>query len=1068
MKIKKILATGLSIIMIMSAIDVYADAVELTIIDDGVIEINEEVGSEVSQESYEKKLDEEALTMDIPEIKKDESSADVDIDTFNDSFQADNVISGSEDIFSDGVNENNIASGKCGDNINWILDSEGTLTLYGEGVTYDYSMHTKNMPWYSYNGEIVNIKVSEGITEIGEDIFSYSAVRNAQLPNSLKSIKSAAFYACGSLENIQLPDSLEYIGRGTFSGCGIQDINIPSTVTFIGDCAFSSCHNLKNIKVAQNMQYSDVNGVLYSADKTYLHTYPDGREGIYNIPDGTKEIGPSAFRYASEISELVLPSSVERINDYAFSFCSSLKNIDISKSVNYFGSGVFEGCSSLQNIKVDDNNVFYCDVEGVLFNSEKTTLIMFPSAKTEYNVPEGTEIIAGSAFSDSMITNIQLPDTLKTINWYAFDGCRNLSNITIPKNVEMISYHAFRYCTGLEHVKFECLNPDIDQNSFDECSNDLCLVGHEGSAVETYALQTQRKFMSIPHTWQTKYIIDRAAGCTENGQESIHCIICGKIEEGSEKEIPALGHSWNEGEITKEATCTEQGERKYTCIVCGESRVEGIEAGGHKEVVDEEVAPTCTESGKTEGSHCSVCGEILKEQKEIPALGHNWNEGEITKKASCTESGERKYTCTVCGESRVEGIEAGGHKEVVDEEVAPTCTESGKTEGSHCSVCGEILKEQKEIPALGHNWNEGEITKKASCTESGERKYTCTVCGESRVEGIEAGGHKEVVDEEVAPTCTESGKTEGSHCSVCGEILKEQKEIPALGHNWNEGEITKKASCTESGERKYTCTVCGESRVEGIEAGGHKEVVDEEVAPTCTESGKTEGSHCSVCGAILKGQKGIPAIGHKYTSWVTKTAATVFSPKVQEHKCISCSKKEMRKIGSKLKATIKTSVNSLILKTGQKTYALKVTGIATGDSIISWKSNNIKIVQISGKKNGYCTITAGRKKGKAIILITLKSGLKKSIPVTVQTSNVKTKSIMKLPRVLRLRRNQSFTLKPVLSPVTSQERITYQSQNIKIASVASTGKIKARREGTTIITIKSGSKYVKCKVIVSK
>ena len=129
----------------------------------------------------------------------------------------------------------------------------------------------------------------------------------------------------------------------------------------------------------------------------------------------------------------------------------------------------------------------------------------------------------------------------------------------------------------------------------------------------------------------------------------------------------------------------------------------------HTEVKDPAVAPTCTKSGLTEGSHCSACGEVIKKQETVAATGHT---------------------------------------EVKDPAVAPTCTKSGLTEGSHCSVCGEVIKKQETVAATGH-----------------------TV----------------VIDKGIPATKTEDGLTEGSHCSVCGEVIKAQKVIPAYGeHLWKE------------------------------------------------------------------------------------------------------------------------------------------------------------------------------------------------------------------------------------------------------------------------------------------
>ena len=160
------------------------------------------------------------------------------------------------------------------------------------------------------------------------------------------------------------------------------------------------------------------------------------------------------------------------------------------------------------------------------------------------------------------------------------------------------------------------------------------------------------------------------------------------------------------------------------------------------------------------------------------------------------------------------------------------------------------------------------------------------------------------------------------------------------------------------------------------------------------------------------------------------------------------------------------SVSSFPLKMKQKTKVLKVTGLADGDSIVSWKSSNTKIVKVSGKSNGTSTITAGKKTGKARITITLKSGLKKVITVSVQKNTVKTKKISGVSKNLKLKRKQKATLHPVIAPLTSAQKITYKSSNTKIATVNSKGQITAKKKGTTVITVKSGNKTTKCKVTV--
>ena len=205
---------------------------------------------------------------------------------------------------------------------------------------------------------------------------------------------------------------------------------------------------------------------------------------------------------------------------------------------------------------------------------------------------------------------------------------------------------------------------------------------------------------------------------------------------------------------------------------------------------------------------------------------------------------------------------------------------------------------------------------------------------------------------------------------------------------------------------------------------------------------------------------------HSFTSWKTKRAATVFVEELKERTCTGCGKKE-QKTGSKLKPVLQFNTGSVVLKLKQSTAGLKVK-MAKGDSVVSWKSGNTKILKVKGKSNGTCKLTAQKKTGKATLTVRLKSGIQKKITVKVQKTPVKTSRITGLNKSLTLKKGRQVTLKPSKLPFTSLQKITYTSSNSKIVSVTSKGRLKAKKPGKAKITVKSGSKKVTVTVTVKK
>ena len=196
---------------------------------------------------------------------------------------------------------------------------------------------------------------------------------------------------------------------------------------------------------------------------------------------------------------------------------------------------------------------------------------------------------------------------------------------------------------------------------------------------------------------------------------------------------------------------------------------------------------------------------------------NHWDDGKITTPPTCTKTGVKQYTCTICSETKTEEIAALGHDYSSDWTIdtAAACETVG-SKSHHCTRC-DSKKDVTEIPASGHSWNDGSITTEPTCTDEGVKTFTCNACGKTRTEAVAALGHNYSSDWTIdtAAACETVG-SKSHHCTRC-DSKKDITEIPASGkHTWNNGIITKPATIAEEGVKTYTCTICGVTRTETI------------------------------------------------------------------------------------------------------------------------------------------------------------------------------------------------------------------------------------------------------------
>ena len=277
----------------------------------------------------------------------------------------------------------------------------------------------------------------------------------------------------GTDTSITIPDNIDGytvtdIGNWAFSNCkDLETVTIPQGIITIHTDAFMYCENLKNINVNENNpNYSSVDGVLFDKEKTYLRKYPRGK-------------GETQY---------VIPNTVTRIESYAFYGCNNLKNIEIPSGVIKIWNATFENCNNLISIDVDENNPNYSSVDGVLFDKEKSNLIVYPANKegTEYVIPTTVATIESYAFENCKnLISIEIPEGITGIYESTFYGCSNLMNVRLPNSLTKIDRYAFFCCDKLTSIKIPSNVINIDEDVF---NTTLTIICNDNSNAEKFAI----------------------------------------------------------------------------------------------------------------------------------------------------------------------------------------------------------------------------------------------------------------------------------------------------------------------------------------------------------------------------------------------------------------------------------------------------------------------------------------------------------------------------------------------------------------------------------------------------
>ncbi len=322
----------------------------------------------------------------------------------------------------------------------------------------------KNKPY----GIVARIKD----TEIINAIIPEKTVSAYMEEITITEIESCIFANCKYLETVELSSSIEVIGGYAFANCtNLSDIVLPKNINYLGESAFYNCKNLQQIKLPKSLLKIEP---MTFAWCTSLYDVKLGSftEEISNgafshcsmekitLPNTIKKIGENAFSFCEKLVGINLPANIKYLRYGTFSFCTKLKRIKIPASIQKIQykagrkDGCFDACTLLTNIKVDENNKVYSDSNGVLCNKELTEMYVFPLNKKKWEIPNTIKEIPDNFFEGSMLTNITISDSIKTIGNAAFAFCSNLKKITIPKSVKHIGPYTFEGCDNLSVINY--------------------------------------------------------------------------------------------------------------------------------------------------------------------------------------------------------------------------------------------------------------------------------------------------------------------------------------------------------------------------------------------------------------------------------------------------------------------------------------------------------------------------------------------------------------------------------------------------------------------------------------
>ena len=528
----------------------------------------------------------------------------------------------------------NTAFGYCGDDASWILYDNGVMQISGTGSMYNYSSDAP-APWSDYRSQIRKVKI-DGVTNVGNDTFvGCNNLKEVVLSDSITKIGNTAFRDCVSLEKIDIPATVKTIGYYAFYGCtALSSIDIPEGVQTIGNHAFRKCTGLKSVTVPLSLREvaanafegcTSLDAALYkgTVEQWAEVSVANGNEPltdnlIFALYNG--ECGNGVVWSVTAENELII-SGVGEMADYANAkdvpwnqYKKDIVSITVCDGVKYIGNNAFNGCVNARKLSIPASARQY---NGPYVYSGCTNITEIIITKDDGVMCDfGTDSTAGATKTYYKYApwyvlgcpKVVLEEGITAIGAYAFAYNATLKEIAFPSTLKKIGANAFYNCTRIEEIRLPDGIKEIGNYAFYGCA--------------------QLKSFIIPLSVES---IGKAAFRYCDSLDVV-------FFNGTAYEWSLVGYNdWPSKTIV--AFMVQHGDANDTFTILSYIPV------------------TCTKDGK-KVYYCRCGSDIITEV--TPALGHSFNEWVIGKEPTCTESGHKTHTCTVCKFSETVTIPALG------------------------------------------------------------------------------------------------------------------------------------------------------------------------------------------------------------------------------------------------------------------------------------------------------------------------------------------------------------------------------------------------------------------------